>query len=203
LNDSIDKVYQSRVDATLDFAKRMLFDVLADGSLDGNFGSIGMHIFAAAQAAVLLSDSALQDAKAVEALNVANPKSIEENIEYGGYIYRDANGAYGYTDPLAGEGTSWSRFDEAQALIPSGSNIVGFYHTHGDYSRDGGPDGPIREQFAGRDDFGSDDFSPSDKTLAILRSVAYGPQYRDYVATPSSAYKAYNPTTNEFYYLGH
>ena len=75
----------------------------------------------------------VQDRKAVEALLEANPLSIRDNLEYGGYIYKNPDGTYGYTDPLAGTDQGFNPSSAAH-LVPGRAKIVGDYHTHGDYS---------------------------------------------------------------------
>jgi RHS repeat-associated protein len=69
------------------------------------------------------------DLAAAVALYEANPQSITQKAEYSGSIYQ-VNGeqGYRYTNPEQGEDTS-SRF----VFPPSGSTLMGLYHTHGNY----------------------------------------------------------------------
>ena len=64
-------------------------------------------------------------------------RSIAENREYGGLVYRNPDGTYSYTEPKRG-----ARIDETgqqfvkipDDLAPKGSKPVGDYHTHGSNS---------------------------------------------------------------------
>ena len=76
------------------------------------------------------------------ALNEGNSPSIAQNREFGGLIYRNADGTYGYTEPSPGTGAS---FDPTSVSAPAGATVVGDYHTHADYSTVGPdrmPSGP-------------------------------------------------------------
>jgi hypothetical protein len=73
-------------------------------------------------AAAVNPGPATQDEAAKAALNAANPQSIAKNQEFGGVIYRDANGKYGYTGPAGG---SDQGFDPSRAPAQPGTTLVG------------------------------------------------------------------------------
>ena len=135
---------------------------------------------------------ATPDEAARAALNAANPQSIARNQEFGGVIYRDANGKYGYTGPVGGTDQG---FDPSQAPAPPGTTVVGDYHTHGDYSTvDPATGRAVRTNDPSKDQFNSDNFSPTDK--AGIAADAHGdPNYRGYLGTPSGQFKSYDPST--------
>ena len=133
-----------------------------------------------------------QDAKAVEALDIANPLSIKDNLEYGGYIYRKPDGSYGYTAPLKGTSKGFQPSSAAH-LVPSGAVIVGDYHTHGDYSIYNLKTGAaIRSSNPLNDQFNSDYFSKGDYR-GISIDARRSPDYRGYLGTPSGVFRAFNP----------
>ena len=134
---------------------------------------------------------ATQSEAAKAALNSANPVSIKQNTEYGGLIYKDANGRYGYTTPSAGTGTG---FDPSSVNIPSGTTLVGDYHTHGDYSTADALGNPVRTADPSQDAFNSNHFSTTD--LRGIEADAVGkPGYRGYLGTPSGTFIQYDPNT--------
>jgi type VI secretion system secreted protein VgrG len=131
-----------------------------------------------------------RDEAAKAALDDCNGKSIAENREYNGVIYRDPDTHMYYaSDPQPG---TVSGGDPPAA--PPGMQEEGIYHTHGDYSlRDGGvaPD-------PSQDYYDSDHFSPPDRAYTQKRWQEQGgsdPNYRSYVGTPSGHYLQYNPKT--------
>ncbi len=133
-----------------------------------------------------LGPFATQDEAARAALNSANPRSIAENREYTGMIYRGADGQYYATDPqpagLAGGSLPVN-------LIPAGATETGFYHTHADYSL---ADGTRTD--AAHDQFDSEHFSQTDIDTANARGAG-DPNYRSYLATPSGGQQVHNPAT--------
>lgn len=129
---------------------------------------------------------ATPDAAARAALTEANPKSIHDNLEYGGLIYKDDKGDYYYSGPIKG---SDQGVDPANAIAPNGSTIVADYHTHADYSlADPNTGAAIRASDPTRDDFNSDNFSTQDKRSA----KALG--YDAYLGTPSGVFRRYDYT---------
>ncbi len=135
---------------------------------------------------------ATADEAARAALNRANPASIRDNKEYGGLIYRGADGKYYYTGPLRG---SDQGVTPANAPAPAGTTVVGDYHTHGDYSTaDPVTGAAVRTSDPANDDFNSDNFSTTDKT-GIATDGAGTPGYAGYLGTPSGTFRRYDPAT--------
>jgi len=136
-----------------------------------------------------------QDAAAIAALKKANPQSIKDNLEYGGVIYRDKQtGKFGYTGPIKGTDQGVNPFSDP---IPQGSELVGDYHTHADYSiMDRNTGSAIRTSNSRDDDFNSDNFSSQD----IKGIIADGKDikgYKGYLGTPSGQFKVYDPATGK------
>ena len=123
-------------------------------------------------------------------MKLANPLSITDNLEYGGLIYRDESGNYGFSGPVKGSDQGVNPHD---AVIPDGATLVGDYHTHGDYSLvDRVSGAAIRTGDPLRDEFNSDNFSASD--YSGIRADARGISgYRGYLGTPSGLFKVFNP----------
>ena len=141
-----------------------------------------------------------QDKKAIEALDNINAKSIKDNKEYGGYIYK-LDGEYSYTVQNDGTGASLSL---DASLVPDGAIIVGDYHTHGDYSSyNYETNTVIGTGNKATDVFNSDNFSTGKggDILGIRASAPAGGIYRGYLGTPSGVYKAYNPYTDSQYII--
>lgn len=132
-----------------------------------------------------------RDAAARAALDAANPVSIRDNREYGGQIYRNPDGTYGYTGPGTGSGTA---FDLSSTPVPPGTTPMGDYHTHGDYSTADAAGNPVRTGDPARDDFNSDQFSSSDRR-GIAADGRGNPDYRGYLGTPGGSYRVYDPAT--------
>jgi hypothetical protein len=134
-----------------------------------------------------------QDAAAKAALEKANPLSIQDNLEYGGLIYRNkTTGEYGYTGPIKGSDQGVNPFN---APVPAGCELVGDFHTHADYSIvDRNTGAAIRTGDPKKDDFNSDNFSSTD--MKGIKAVGSGkPGYKGYLGTPSGAFKVYDPAT--------
>jgi hypothetical protein len=107
---------------------------------------------------------------AVAAMKEANPKSVKEGREYGGWVHKNSDGTYSYDPPV--KGTK----DGLTNMPDKGSNDVLWYHTHG--SNDPGYD---NENFSGDD--GDKGYSKGNSAVG-------------YVATPSGAIKKYDPATD-------
>ncbi len=107
-----------------------------------------------------------------KAVQNANPRSVKEDIEYAGMIYRNTkDDSYDYTEPRPG-GPHWSNFGNPRELPPD-QEFVGIYHTHG------------------KDSWGYDDwtFSNRDKSVADRNKVP------SYLGTPHDAVLEYDPAT--------
>jgi|SRR5439155_14236052 len=117
---------------------------------------------------------------------------MRDNREYAGLIYRGADGQYYYTGPVRG---SDQGADPHSAPAPSGTRVVGDYHTHGDYSTvDPVTGAAVRTNDPTKDAFNSDNFSTTDKT-GIAHDGAGIPGYRGYLGTPSGTFRSYDPAT--------
>jgi len=137
-----------------------------------------------------------RDEAAFAALAKYNPLSIRDNKEYGGLIYKNADGTYGFTPPVIGD---YNGVKLRDIKLPQGAVGVADYHTHGDYSDS---DGNRTTKDLDRHD--SDNFSTPDRegntTLwKIDRDYAktLGTPQMDwnvgYLGTPSGVFKKYNP----------
>ncbi|TRW17642.1 DUF4329 domain-containing protein [Glacieibacterium frigidum] len=132
------------------------------------------------------------DAAARAALTEANPQSIRENLEFGGLVYKSPDGTYGYTAPARGTSTG---FDPTSVTIPSGTTLVGDFHTHADYSIVDASGNVVRTSDPARDDFNSDQFSTTD-LRGIAADAAGKPEYRGYLGTPSGNFRVFDPAAN-------
>jgi Domain of unknown function (DUF4329)/Type VI secretion system/phage-baseplate injector OB domain len=128
------------------------------------------------------------DAAAKAALKEANPKSIAANREFGGNIFKDAKGNYGYSVPQKG---SVSGFSPNPSNVPKGSSLVGDYHTHGNYTMQDAK-GNWVPTIKANDAFASDQFSPADIS-GITSDAAGKTEYKGYLGTPSGTFYKYDP----------
>jgi len=109
-----------------------------------------------------------QDSAAFAALFDLLPRSIKEQIEYGGMIYRNNDNSYSYTPPIKGE---YDTVDPGgPATCPADTKAVAYYHTHGSTDRD-----YLFEEWFG------------------LRDRQYARNYGidGYLATPTGAFKIF------------
>ncbi len=111
-------------------------------------------------------------------LNRINPVSVRQNREHGGWIYRNADGTFGYTEPVAG---SVASVDIGQkTVVPGGTVASASYHTHG------GPDPR----------FDNENFSPSDVFSDVIQQVD------GYLGTPAGFMKLHDFRTGRISVLG-
>ncbi len=135
---------------------------------------------------------ATQDEAARAALRVANPRSIRNNKEYAGLIYKGSDSQYYFSGPIRGtdQGANPHR-----APAPAAATVVGDYHTHADYSIANPRTGAaVRTSDPARDDFNSDNFSTQDK-VGIASDATGVPGYKGYLGTPSGRFRCYDPAT--------
>lgn len=71
-----------------------------------------------------------QHEAAYRVVNRINPRSVRENREYGGWVYRNGDGSYGSTAPVRGTYDSVNLGIPGQ-VVPSGTVATASYHTHG------------------------------------------------------------------------
>ncbi|MEZ5399667.1 MAG: DUF4329 domain-containing protein [Bryobacteraceae bacterium] len=128
------------------------------------------------------------DEAARAALQLANPQSIQANLEYSGLIYQGADGKFYFTGPA--QGTDQGANPLTQAPAPPGATVVGDYHTHAAYSlQDPATGDAIRTDDPARDGFNSDNFSGQDKSDSNTQG------YPGYLGTPSGTFRKYDPAT--------
>jgi len=120
-----------------------------------------------------------QDQAAFNVLNRINPRSVAENREYGGYVYRNPDGSYASTRPIQGEVAS-VRLPFPSDIVPSGSSASATYHTHG------GPDPR----------FDNENFSPVDIATDEFLGLD------GYLGTPAGKFRYHNVVTGEIVTLG-
>ena len=70
-----------------------------------------------------------QQMAARQVLNEVNPISIAQNREWGGYVYRNADGSYSSTNAIRGNATSLL-LPAPDSAAPSGAMTTASYHTH-------------------------------------------------------------------------
>jgi len=122
---------------------------------------------------------ATQNESAKDVLNAINPQSIAENREYGGYVYRNADGSYSSTNPIKGEVASVSLPDPRSAA-PSRAVTTASYHTHA----------------ATDPRYVNEEFSPQD----ILSDTIFG--LDGYLATPRGQFRFHDVSTGKIINLG-
>jgi hypothetical protein len=107
-----------------------------------------------------------QHAAARSALNTINPTSVAQNLEYGGYVYRNADGSYSTTAPVRGTPISLE-LPPISVATPAGTRTTASYHTHAAFDPR----------------FDNENFSATD----ISTDVQFG--LDGYLGTPMGAFK--------------
>ncbi len=131
-------------------------------------------------------------AAAHDAVVSINPKSISENKEYVGMIYKNpADGKFYATEPLQGSGTTGK-----PSLPPNGLGSEARYHTHGNYSVKGKDGQPVATGDAKSDAYNSDHPSSTDKSSGQAFQKMYAP-WKEYLGTPSGTVIEYHPATGQ------
>ncbi|MEZ5426414.1 MAG: DUF4329 domain-containing protein [Pyrinomonadaceae bacterium] len=139
---------------------------------------------------------ATADQAAAHILKIINPRSIIENFEYAGFIYKTENG-YDFTIPRRQIG-DWSRSNTSldSISIPANAVEVGFYHTHGEYQYNStlipGSEHGIEPTPFGIPMAPGDHFSNTDLITANNRGRGIS-GYRAYLGTPSGVIYYYDP----------
>ncbi|WP_440590657.1 RHS repeat-associated core domain-containing protein [Rheinheimera fenheensis] len=139
------------------------------------------------------------DEAALYIMKLANPMSKRDNLEYGGLIFKDATGKYGYTGPIVGTEDGVNPFD-GSAKVPDDSLEVGYWHTHGEYSAFDQYDNIVRTADPSLDDFNSDHFSSQDLNVADYKGKS-SEEYKGYVGTPGNIYRGYDAKSKKQYIL--
>jgi hypothetical protein len=143
---------------------------------------------AAAAALVASSGSGSQDEAprvngqheaARAALNLINPLSVQQNLEYGAYIYRNPDGTFASTDAEVGTASSVS-LPPLIFAVPSGSTGTASWHTHA------GPDPR----------FDNENFSETDLQADRDQRID------GYLGTPGGQFKYHEFSTDEVSVIG-
>lgn len=125
------------------------------------------------------------DAAAKAALNKYNPMSKYLNREYGGIIYKNCKGDYGYTEGRLGTGRTAPSMATTKSRMPKCAKIVGNYHTHGEYTDSNGNRSTKEKDVEAK--YNSDYFSPKDIDIHRGASLAI-PNFKSYLGTPSGVF---------------
>tara|TARA_R110002126_G_scaffold212488_1_gene359097 strand:- start:2430 stop:6413 length:3984 start_codon:yes stop_codon:yes gene_type:complete len=139
------------------------------------------------------------DEAALHIMKIANPLSKRDNLEYGGLIFKDAGGMYGFTGPIIGDEDGVNPFN-GSAAVPENTVEVGYWHTHGEYSVFDENDNIVRTGDPSLDDFNSDHFSVPDIDIANARGNV-STEYKGYVGTPGEIYRGYDAKSKKHYVL--
>ncbi|WP_263377299.1 DUF4329 domain-containing protein [Granulicella paludicola] len=118
------------------------------------------------------------DAAGKTAVNGINPTSVQQNTEYAGRVYQNADGTYGTTPPNRGDTAS-----SQPGAVPDGTANAGMYHTHG------GPD-PRYDNEHFSDIHNADGTRSGDIPFAQREGVP------SYLGTPAGQVLKYDPSTN-------
>ena len=162
--------------------------VHADKSTTQGWGRPAV-VAAAAVGVALLASSGLGDqdeqlryasqhVAARQVLNGINPKSVAENREYGGWVYRNADATFSATEPK--QGTVDAVNIGSPNSVPRGTVATASYHSHAAYDPR----------------YDSEHFSPTD----IAMDVAWGVD--GYLATPVGTFKYHQYLTGLIFTLG-
>ncbi|MGB9105116.1 MAG: DUF4329 domain-containing protein [Terriglobales bacterium] len=152
-------------------AAAALYEALANAlnDADVNFGTNAVGSSSTCATAAPAKFATAEEA-AISAMKEANPKSVKQGREYGGWVKKNSDGTYSYDPPV--QGTK----DGLTNMPDKGPSDVVWYHTHG--ANDPGYD---NENFSG---------ATGDKGYSKANNAT------GYLATPSGAIKQYDPATN-------
>jgi hypothetical protein len=120
-----------------------------------------------------------QQQTARQVLNDVNPTSIAQNREWGGYIYRNADGSFSATNAVKGTATSVLLPSPSNAA-PTGAVTTASYHTHAAFDPR----------------YDNENFSPQD----ILSDTLF--RIDGYLATPKGQFKYHNVGNGRVVILG-
>lgn len=120
-----------------------------------------------------------QNEAAFNVLNGINPRSVAENREYGGYIYRNADGSFVSTNPVRGTVDS-VLLPPISQVVPSSARVRASYHTHA------GPDPR----------FDNENFSPTDISIDELFRID------GYLGTPGGRLKFHDVSADTITTIG-
>jgi hypothetical protein len=97
-----------------------------------------------------------EEIAAAQAINSINYQSIKENREYAGFIVRNPDGSYSYTDPAP--------LGESGGQLRKAPGTVALYHTHGAPT-------PGAEKFSYKDIFAATEIVKGNSYLGTPRGV--------------------------------
>jgi hypothetical protein len=120
-----------------------------------------------------------QNEAAFKVLNGINPRSVAENREYGGYVYRNADGSFANTNPVKGTVNSVTLPPISQ-VVPSSARVRASYHTHA------GPDPRYDNENFSLTDLSANDFFGID----------------GYLGTPGGLFKFHDLSANTITTIG-
>lgn len=131
---------------------------------------------------------------AKDAITHVNPRSISENKEYAGALYRVGSTHYA-TEAAKGDEIESKPFANIDQM-PKDGVVEGDYHTHGNYSVEDESGEIVVTGDPKRDDFDSENFSEEDKlTSHQAADIGKTGNYAGYVGTPSGKIKEYDVQT--------
>lgn len=171
-----------------------VFNAAEDNGGDTNgrrpgFGrAIGIGVGLGAAAVALSSGSgdddgaprfAARNDAAFSVMNQINPVSVRQNIEHGGWVYRNADNTFSHTRPVAGTVSSVN-IGNPSTSVPPGTTASASYHTHG------GPDPR----------FDNENFSPQDILSDRLAGVD------GYLGTPAGFMKLHHRVSGRITVVG-
>ena len=184
--------HRVRISLGFDFAGRRnrLYAKESEQAKSGKGNNTGYIIGAGAVAAGIAlssgssgSDNAVrldgQHAAARSALNTINPTSVAQNLEYGGYVYRNADGSYSTTAPISGTPISLE-LPPISVATPAGTTTTASYHTHAAFDPR----------------FDNENFSATDISTAVTFRLD------GYLGTPMGAFKWHQIRSGRIITLG-
>ncbi|HSH43820.1 MAG TPA: DUF4329 domain-containing protein, partial [Arenicellales bacterium] len=122
---------------------------------------------------------AVRNEAAFSVLNRINPQSVRQNIEHGGWVYRNADNTFSHTTPVAGT-VNTVDIGSPVSSVPRGTVASASYHTHG------GPDPR----------YDNENFSPQDILSDRLARVD------GYLGTPAGFMKLHDLQTGNISVVG-
>ncbi len=120
-----------------------------------------------------------QNAAARQVLDEVNPRSIAQNREWGGYIYRRADGSYSSTAAVQGSPASVS-LPSPDSAVPGNSAASATYHTHAAFDPR----------------YDNENFSPQD----LLSDITFG--LDGYLGTPQGQFKLHDVSRGRVITIG-
>jgi len=133
------------------------------------------------------------EAAAKDAIKSINPTSKKQNREYGGEVYKGKDGKFRATTPVKG---TVDGVNPHNSPAPKGTQTVGDYHTHGEYSQVDAKGNVTVTGNPKQDSFNSDHFSSTDKQ-GITADAQGKAGYKGYLGTPGGKVLQFDPKTQK------